>query len=60
MKANSDKSHILLGCSKPSTALIDGSPIESNTKEKLLGTKIDRDLKFHEHVNNVFKKSCRN
>ena len=25
MKANSDKSHILLSCSEPSTALIDGS-----------------------------------
>ena len=29
MKANSDKSHILLSCSEPSTALIDGSSIES-------------------------------
>ena len=32
MKANNDKSHILLSCNEPSTALIDGSPIESNTK----------------------------
>ena len=32
MKANGDKSHILLSCSEPSTALIDGSSIESNTK----------------------------
>ena len=32
MKANSDKSHILLSYSEPSTALIDDSSIESNTK----------------------------
>ena len=56
MKANSDKSHILLSCSEPSTALIDGSSIESNTKEILLGITIDRDLKFDEHVNNLCKK----
>ena len=53
MKANSDKSHILLSCSEPSTALI-----ESNTKEIFLGITIDRDLKFDEHVNNLCKKAC--
>ena len=58
MKANGDKSHILLSCSEPSTALIDGSSIESNTKEILLGITIDRDLKFDEHVNNLCKKAC--
>ena len=46
MKANSDKSHILLSCSEPSTALIDGSSIESNTKDILLGITFVRDLKF--------------
>ena len=58
MKANIDKSHILLSCSEPSTALIDGSSIESNMKEVLLGITIDRDLKFDEHVNNLCKKAC--
>ena len=58
MKANSDKSHILLSCSEPSTALIDGSSIESNTKEILLVITIDRDLKFNEHVHNLCKKAC--
>ena len=58
MKANSDKSHILLSCSEPSTALIDGSSTESNTKEILLGITIDRDLKFDEHVNKLCKKAC--
>ena len=58
MKANSDKSHILLSCSEPSTALIDGSSTKSSTKEILLGITIDRDLKFDEHVNNLCKKAC--
>ena len=58
MKANRDKSHILLSCSEPSTALIDGSSNESNTKEILLVITIDRDLKFNEHVNNLCKKAC--
>ena len=56
MKANSDKSHILLSCSEPSTALVDGSSIESNTKKILLGITIDRDLKFNDHVSNLCKK----
>ena len=45
-------------CSEPSTALIDGSSIESNTKEILLGITIDRDSKFDEHVNSLCKKAC--
>ena len=57
MKPNSDKSHILLSYSEPSTALIDGSSIESNTKE-ILGVTIGRDLKFDEHVNKLCKKPC--
>ena len=55
MKANSDKSHILLSCSEPSTALTDDSSIESNMKEILLGITTDGDLKFDEHVNNLCK-----
>ena len=57
IKANSDKSHILLYCSEPSTALIDGSSIESNTKEILLEIAIDRDLNFDELNNNLCKKA---
>ena len=58
MKAKSDKSHVRLSCSEPSTALIDGSSVESNTKEILPGITTDRDLKFDEHVNNLCKKAC--
>ena len=43
---------------EPSTALIDGSSIESNTKEILLGITIDRDLKFDEYINNLCEKAC--
>ena len=57
-KANSDKSHIFLRCSEPSTALIDGSSNESNTKQILLEITIERDSKFGEHVNNLCKKAC--
>ena len=58
MKANSDKSHLLLSCNEPSTLVIDGSSIETNTKEVLLGITIDKDLKFNDHVNSLCKKAC--
>ena len=58
MKASSDKSLILLSCSEPSTALIDGSSINSDAKEILLCITIERDLKFNEQVNNLCKKAC--
>ena len=60
MKASNDKSHILASCNEPSLALVDGSSMESNTKEILLQITIDRDLKFDEHVNNLCKKACQN
>ena len=58
MKANSDKSHLLLSCKQPSTVTIDDTFIESNVKEVLLGIIIDKDLKFDDHVNNLCKKAC--
>ena len=60
MKASSDKSRSLLKCSGTSTALIDGSSIEWNTKEIHLGITIDRDLKFDDYVNNFCKKRVKN
>ena len=58
MKANSDKSHLLLSCNEPSKLVIDGSSIETNTKEVLLGITIDKDLKFDDQVNSLSKKAC--
>ena len=51
MKANSDKSYLLLSYNEPSTLVIDGSSTETNTKEVLLGITTDKDLKFGDHVN---------
>ena len=60
MKANSDKSHLLLSCGETSTLLIDGFSIDSSIKEVLLGITIDKELKFEDHVNNLCKKACQN
>ena len=58
MKANSDRSHLLLSYNEPFKLVIDGSSIETNTKEVLLGITIDKDLKFDDHVNSLCKKAC--
>ena len=58
MKGASGKSHLLICCSEPFTVVIDGTSIESNIKEVLLGITIDRNLKFYDHVNNFCKKAC--
>ena len=58
MRADSDKSHFLLSCSEPSTALIDGSSTESNAKETLLGITVDRDPKFDDLINKLCKNAC--
>ena len=52
MKANSDKSHLLLK--------VNGSSIETNPKEVCLGLTIDKDLKSDDHVNSLCKKACQN
>ena len=49
---------LLLSCNEPSTLVIDGSSIETNTKEVLLGITSDKDLKFDDHVNSLCKKAC--
>ena len=58
MKANSDKTHLLLSCIEQSAAVIDSSSIESNIKEVLLGIKIGRELKSDDYVNDFCKKEC--
>ena len=55
MKANSDKSHLLLSCNETFTP---SSSIEKNTKEVLLEITIDKDLKFDDHINSPCKKAC--
>ena len=57
MKANSDKSHLIMSCAETTTAMIDGLPIDSSKTEVLLGITIDHELKFYDHVNRLCKKA---
>ena len=57
MKANNNKSHLLLSCNEASTLVIDDSSIKTNTKEVLFGITIDKDLKFDDHVNSLSEKA---
>ena len=57
MKANGDKSHLIISCIEATTAVIDGLPIDSSKTEILQGITIDHELKFDEHVNYLCKKA---
>ena len=57
MKANSDKSHLLLSTSTSSTANINGDIIKNSESEKLLGVTIDYKLNFDEHLSQVCDKA---
>ena len=58
MKANSDKSHLLLSTSTSSTANINGDIIKNSESEKLLGVTIDYKLNFEEHLSKLCDKTC--
>ena len=60
MKANSDKSHLIMSCAEATTAMIDGLPIDSSKAEVLLRITIDHELKFDGHVNHLCKKASLN
>ena len=51
MKANNDRSHNLMSCKEPTSAIIEGSCINSSQKELLLGVKIDNELELDDHIN---------
>ena len=55
MKANTDKSHLLLSGNNKVTANIDGDIIESEESQVLLGVTIDSNLSFDKHINNLCK-----
>ena len=57
MKANSDKSHLIMSCTEATTAMIDGLPIDSSKTEVLLGITIVHELKFGIRVNYLCKKA---
>ena len=56
MKANNDKSHLLMSCKEQSSAIIESSCIKSSQKELLLGVTINNELKFDDHINYLCKK----
>ena len=56
MKANSDKSQLIISSAESTTAMIDGFPIDSS-KTVLLGITTDHGLKFDNHINNLCKKA---
>ena len=60
MKANSDKSHLIMSCTEATTAMIDGFPIDSSKTEVLLEITINHELKFDDHVNYLCKKQVLN
>ena len=55
IKANTDKSHLLLSGNKKVTANIDGNINESEESQILLGVNIDSDFSFDKHINNLCK-----
>ena len=60
MKANSDKSHLLLSRSTSSTANINGDIIKNSESEKHLGVTIDYKLNFEEHFQRYVIKPAKN
>ena len=57
MKANTNKSHLLLSGNSNLTANIDGNVIESEGNQVLLGITINSNLSFNKHINNLCKKA---
>ena len=59
MKLNGDKCHLLIGGNRNGIIVteIEGNVLIESSQERLLGIKIDRDLNFHIHLNEICKKA---
>ena len=57
MKPNSDKCHLLVTTVKSVSINIDGSNVENEKKQKLLGIKFDSSLSFKDHITSLCKKA---
>ena len=56
MKVRTDKSDLLVSGNVRATAKIDNNYIESEKGQVLLGIKIDSNLTFESHINNISKR----
>ena len=56
LKANSGKSHILLSTNKLEIVSIDRIPLAASSHEKLLGVTIASELKFENHIKELYLK----
>mgnify|MGYP001802811941 FL=1 len=57
MKANPDKYHMILSDKNQCTITVGDELVVSSDQEKLLGIKIDKELKFNLHVESLCKKA---
>ena len=57
MKANANKSHLLVSSDESCTAKIEDFSIKNRAKEKLLGVKFDSNLSFENHVTYLCKRA---
>ena len=57
MKANANKSHLLVSSDESCRAKIEDFSIKNRAKEKLLGVKFDSNLYFENHVTYLCKKA---
>ena len=53
MKANPEKSHLLLSSKTPKKAYFGGALVESSSTEKLIGIQTDSDLTFDEYISSI-------
>ena len=59
MKANPEKSHLLLSSKTPKKAYFGGPLVEQSSTEKLLGIQIDSDLTFDEQISSICNKGAK-
>ena len=59
MKANHDKCYLLMSTLTPISIKVKYCIIKNSDNEKLLGVKVDADLNFHCHLENILKKASK-
>ena len=57
MKANCDKSHLIMICTEATTAMIDGFSTSSSKTEVFQGITINQELKYKDNVNYLCQKA---